>query len=247
MVQRHCKGNSPKIITALWLLLLMANFAFGQSKYPPRNEVHKDSSLTTFICKLQYAIFKKDKDFLLSVVDTNIKNSFGGDDGIEEFKEMWNIDNPNSDIWFYLSKLISLGGVFYAYSDTISPNGFLFPYVCAIELPDTLNVFTTMIVTATNVNVREKPDDTSKIVGQFNYDIVTVDYDKSYPEFEFEEGEKLKHVQYYGEKEWYYVSSLDKKICGYVHWEYIWGCVDYRLILYKIDGIWKITCLISGD
>jgi hypothetical protein len=222
-----------RTLIILILTIGLSTFSFGQLKILPRNEVHRDSSLTALICKLQYAIFKKDKDFLLSIVDKNIKNNFGGDGGIEEFKEMWALDKPNSPIWSCLSKVISLGGVFSDYqSNEVNSNSFVFPYVFHATLPDSLDVFETMLVTATNVNVREEPNKTSKIVGKFSYDVVTVDYEKSYPE---------------SDTEWYYVSSLDKKVYGYVYFEYVWNIVDYRLFFNKENDEWKITCFIAGD
>jgi hypothetical protein len=236
-------------MTRLVIVVFILTLPFclwGQNKLYPKNEVYKDSSLTDFICKLQYAIFKKDKNFLLSVVDKNVKNSFGGDDGIEEFKQMWQLDSSNSSVWFYLSKLISMGGTFSSYkTDTISPTSFVFPYVFNMDLPsDTLDFFWIMAVTATNVNVREKPEKNSKLLGQLSYDIVTVDDEKSHPPFH---GKKLQNATYYVEKEWYYVTTLDKKLSGYVYWEYLWSPIDYRLFLDKINGQWKITCLIAGD
>ena len=220
------------LVILIWTIGLPM-LSLGQSKFPPRNEVHRDSSLTALICKLQYAIFKQDKDFLLSIVDKNVKNSFGGDNGIEEFKEMWALDKPDSPIWSCLSKLISFGGVFSDYqSNEVSNSSFVFPYVFNATLPDSLDVFETMVVTAANVNVREEPKKDSKIVGKLSYDIVTFDYDKSYPE---------------SEVEWYYISSLDKKVSGYVFFEYVWSIVGYRLFLNKKNDEWKITCLIVGD
>jgi len=227
------------------VILATSMILFGQSKCPPRNELYKDSSLTDFVCKLQYAIFKKNKDFLLSVVDKNVKNGFGGDNGIEAFKEMWKLDSSDSDIWYFLSRVISLGGTF---CDTPSLSCFVLPYVGLIECLDTLNPYSTMVVTETNVNVREKPDKNSNIIGQLNYDIVMYDYDKSYFEYEYnEEGIRSNNEQYYMDKEWYYISSLDKKIGGYVSGEYLWSPIGYRFFLDKIDGNWKIIGWFAGD
>lgn len=235
-----------KTLIVISLAFIFPLFSFGQVKLYPKNEIHKDSSLADFVCKLQYAIFKKDKAFLLSVVDKKIKNSFGGDDGIEEFKQMWKVDDANSEIWFYLSKLVSLGGTFSNYNvDQKSQSSFVFPYVYNLELPnDSIDIFSVMAATAATINVRSKPEISSKVLGQLNYDIVEVNYDHSVP---MSTEKKLKNAAYPGEKEWYYVTTLDKKLSGFVYWEYLWSPVDYRLFLNKINGQWKITCLIAGD
>lgn len=236
------------ILTPFFPLFFIALplFGQGQAKLYPKNEVYKDSSLTEFVCRLQYAIFKKDKSYLLSVVDKDIKNSFGGDDGIEEFKQMWDLDNPNSGIWLLLSKLISLGGNFHAHEEgSISHDQFEFPYVFGLDLPnESLDYFTIMAITGTQVNVREKPDLRSKVLGQLSYDLVTVDYEKSAPPFN---EKKVEHLTYIGDKEWYFITTLDKKLSGYVYWDYAWSPLDYRMILLKKNGKWKITCLIAGD
>ncbi|TAE48932.1 MAG: SH3 domain-containing protein [Bacteroidetes bacterium] len=226
----------------LLVFLLSARPLMGQIKMPPRNEMHQDSSLTAFICKLQYAIYKKDTRFLLSVVDKNIKNSFGGSNGIEEFKSMWELDKPDSEVWFYLSKLISLGGTF---GGDAPYSTFILPYVFSMDLPnDTLDPFSVMVVTGEGVNVREKPDKSAKVLGQLSYEVVEVDYEKSYPSFQ---EEKIAHLSYYGTKEWYYVTTLNQKLRGYVYWDYIWSPIDYRLFLEKKQGQWKITILVAGD
>lgn len=221
---------------------------YSQTKCYPRNDVYKDSSLTTFVCKLQYAIFKKDKNYLLSLVDKDIKNGFGGNDGIEEFKKIWGFDKGNdSHIWYYLSKLISMGGILSEYKDgnTVQKN-VVFPYVFEMSFPESaeLDAFTVMAITGESVNVREKPDKTSKSLGQLTYDVVKVDYDKSYPPFA---PPKIENLNYYGEKEWYYVTTLDKKLSGYVNWEYVWSPVSYRMFLAKKNGKWIITMLLEGD
>ena len=39
----------------------------------------------------------------------NIKNSFGGNDGIENFKKSWKIDQVNSPLWETLGTVLALG------------------------------------------------------------------------------------------------------------------------------------------
>ena len=58
------------------------------------------------------------------------------------------------------------------------------------------NVFEHMAITGTHVNVRNNPHlKTSEVVGQFSYDIVKVDYEKS--------------ISIFDETIWYYTKSLD--------------------------------------
>jgi len=231
----------------LSLLLLGSNISgHAQTKAYPRNDLYKDSSLTNFICKLQYAIFKKDKAYLLSIVDPNIKLGFGGDDGKAAFERIWEPGKNDSPIWFTLSKLISLGGTYSGFFlKDEDKDGFVFPYVYSVEITDEkLDVFSVMMVTGENVNVREKPDKTSKVVGKLSYDIVLADYNKSYPAFQ---DKKTEGLTYYGEKEWYYITTQDQKISGYVYWDYVWSPVGYRLFFNKTGDEWRMTGLIAGD
>lgn len=228
------------------LFFIIPLLGHPQAKILPQNEMYRDSSLTNFVCKLQYAIFKRDKGFLLSVVDQDIKNSFGGSDGIEEFKQMWDLDNPDSPIWFIMSKIISLGGKFsnYQFAET-SPDRFVFPYVFALELPnESLDYFTVLAITGSRVNVREKPDLNSKVLGQLTYDLVNADYNKS---VEAVKDKRLQNLSYHGGYDWYHITTLDQKLSGYVYWEYAWSPVGYRMFLTKRNGNWTISCLIAGD
>lgn len=236
------KKHGPHFLLLLTFLLTVNSFGQG-TKMIPRNEVYKDSALTTFICKLQYAIMRKDAGYLLSVVDKNVKNSFGGNDGIEEFKKAWKLEDANSPVWLCLSKLISLGGTFADYKTNKGTTpSFVFPYVFNIQLPhDSIDVYSVLVITGDKVNVRQHPDKAARAIDQLNYDMVLVDYEKSSPQG------KPGSIESDVEKEWLYVSTLDKKIKGYVFKEYTWSPVGYRLFLNKIDGQWKITCLLAGD
>ncbi len=227
--------------------LILLQFASGQSnKFLPKNEIHKDSSLTSFVCKLQYALVKRDKNFILSVVDKNIENGFDGSKGIEEFKRVWDFDSQNSKIWLTISKIISMGGVFTDYNNEKEhKKSFVFPYVYDITLPnDNLDIYEIMAITGENVNLREKPDVSSKIIGKLSYDIVICDYDNSIVNSSTDSNDDINS---WGNKQWYKVKTLDNSKQGYIFKDFIWSPNDYRMFLSKINGTWKIVCLITGD
>ena len=234
------------ILICINFVLSIVGVQSQKNKLLPKNELHKDSELTNLICKLQYAMVKNDKSFILSIIDENIENGFDGNKGVEEFKRIWKLDESKSKIWMVMSKIISLGGVFINYgSEPSVKTSFVFPYVYDITLPsDTLDMYQIVTITGENVNLREKPDVSSKVVAKLNYDIVLCDYEKSTPSFtENQKAEK----NYLGDKEWYYISTLDNAKKGYVYWDYVWSPGSYRMFLSKIKGQWKIVSLINGD
>ncbi|WP_315816260.1 hypothetical protein [Paraflavitalea speifideaquila] len=112
--------------TLTLLLLLNALLAAAQNyKYPPRNEVNKDSSLKVFVDTLKNIVTRKDAAALLKQLSPAVKvASNGATNGIKGFKEIYAPQFPASQIWKNLQDVISLGGVFKANT----ADGFIFPY-----------------------------------------------------------------------------------------------------------------------
>jgi hypothetical protein len=78
----------------------------------PSDEGQQDPSFHAFRQKLLEAISRKDAKFLLSIVDPNIQISFGGEEGIQAFREVWKPEDVNSKAWNTLAQLFRLGGTF---------------------------------------------------------------------------------------------------------------------------------------
>jgi hypothetical protein len=206
-------------------------------KMRPQNDIDKDTSLKLFIDSLKLAIKHKDTSFLKFATNMGVELSFGGDTGYSDLRKIWKINEPNSKIWKCLNKLISLGGVL-----NNNNNTFAFPYVFGLKLPsDTFDVFSTLVVTDTNVCVYEKPSKSSKVIAKLSYDLVHCDFDKSEP------SNDLKYDDPFPMKQWYFINSFDNKVHGFVYWDYIWCPVDYRMIIKKYGDNWKIVALVNGD
>src|SRR5262249_1038792 len=111
---------------SLKLLILLVSIscpAMAQvGKLYPVDEGPKDPSFQAFRDNLIDAAKNRDMKFVLSILDPNIQNSFGGDGGVEEFKEKWKPGNPEGELWDVLLKILSMGG-------SLSENGFCAPYV----------------------------------------------------------------------------------------------------------------------
>jgi hypothetical protein len=78
------------------VLVLLAFFAvpgaFAQKVLRPVDEATAQPDFFSFRAQLLAAIARRDVQALLSVVHKDIKNSFGGNGGIDEFKTLWIID-----------------------------------------------------------------------------------------------------------------------------------------------------------
>lgn len=79
------------------VLCLFAAVGFGQERYvKPVDEAAKDASFLAFRAKLIAAAERHDANYVLRIIDPQIKLGFGGDDGIANFKKIWKINAKNS-------------------------------------------------------------------------------------------------------------------------------------------------------
>ncbi len=228
------KINYVSILCALISILAFSNGAAAQQErqVTPVDEAKNDASFLAFREKFIAAVKKKDVKFLLATLDRDVKGSFGGDDGIQDFKKLWKLDRPNtSQLWNELLKVLNNGGTF---SKESNAKEFCAPYSFTL-FPADLDAFEHQMIFGNNVNLREKPDTKSPVVAQLSYNIVKVDYDKS-----------IKKPKSENDYNWLKIETLGGKK-GFVSAEFVRSPIDFRACFEKKNGKWLMTFFLAGD
>jgi hypothetical protein len=198
-----------------------ALFAFPLQQTPtllPVDEAVTQPDFFTFRANLQAIIARRDVPALLEVVDANIKNGFGGDDGIENFKKNWELSSPDSSLWGELGAVLALGGSFMG-------DYFYAPYTFS-RWPSTMDSFEHVVVTASNVRVRAEPRSDAAVLTTVSFAIL-----KASPE-------QLE--------EWTSVILPDNRK-GFLSSRFVRSPIDYRAIFLKSGGRWQLTMFLAGD
>ena len=222
--------HRPSLALFFLVLLLPAGVAFGESaKLQPVDEAPNNQEFLNFRKRLIGAAQKRDLAFVLSILDPNIKNGFGGESGIDEFKSMWLPEKPDSQLWETLLRVLSMGGSF---SGKEPEMYFLAPYVYS-RWPNEFDPFEYAAITGTNVNLRRQASPEAAVLARLSYNIVKLDPDDS------SAGENA-------DSSWVRVRTLDG-ISGYVSSRYIYSPIGYRAGFIKRGGEWQMQFLLAGD
>jgi hypothetical protein len=223
-----------RLLLSAVIITLTAGLVTAQSrKLYPVDQAAKDPSFKLFRDKLLSAAQKKDREFVLSILDPKIQLSFGGESGIKDFKEMWKIDQPNSPFWNEMITILKMGG---AFKTIDGRKEFVAPYVTS-QWPDDpmLEPFEYVAVIGTNVRLRATPGVKAPIVASLSYDIVKLVNTQP----------PTAAVQKDGFK-WVKVATGDG-VEGFVADKYIRSEVDYRAYFRKVNGSWRLVVFIAGD
>jgi hypothetical protein len=209
----------------LAVILILAAGIFGQERYiKPVDEAKLDPAFLAFRTKLIAANDRKDAKYVLSIVDPNIKNGFGGEDGIVKFRKGWKLESPNSEFWAEFSKVIKNGGSFIGEGRN-RMNFFGAPYVYSTWLED-LDAFEHAVILGSDVNLRKSPSTDGEIIGRLSYNVV-----------------KLPNEE---PSAWIKVTTLGGQT-GYVKRDFVRSSIDYRAGFEKKRGVWKMTFFLAGD
>lgn len=217
---------------AIALIFALFSGISAQERYVPFvDEAHKDPSFKAFRTTLIAAVKRRDLKHLLSVLDPDIKVSFGGDQGIADFKRLWQVGSPESRLWDELLKVLSNGGHMRrsrgadSFSAPYSFNGF----------PEDLDVFTHSVIFGNAVALRDTPSLEGRVLTRLSYNIVTVVGEKTVTA---EDGEPVPI--------WFFIRTLGGS-SGYVSAKYVRSPIDYRAHFDKKRGKWKMTSFVAGD
>ncbi|MGI8733721.1 MAG: hypothetical protein ACR2LM_10530 [Pyrinomonadaceae bacterium] len=232
-----------KRLLGLALIALLSPTLCGSTraqevKLYPVDEAYKDRSFKLFRGRLKAALKRRDRKFLLSILDKRIRNSWGGAGGVKEFVDHWNLNSANSKVWAELLTILSMGGSF------VKENGktsFYAPYVSSrwdtIEkkLPRDLEDFCCGAVIATKVKMHSQPGSAATILAILSYDVVKVDY----------EGSVLKDASQ-EDFRWVKIKTL-KGQDGYVRGDQVRSPIGLRASFKKVRGNWVMDNLVGGD
>ncbi len=193
----------------------------------PKDESSKDSSFVLFKTQLLKAIKTKDEVFLLNTIDPKIQFSFGADSGKNNFIQNFELDKKPKDspVWKILDSTLKLGYFLNREGNFVSP--FLFE-----NFPEDLDPTAYSLVSGKNVNVREKPNISSKVLNKLSYTVVGLDYTTEYPSS--------------GDCQWQKVCLADGTT-GFICDTYLRSPLDYRIFFEKKKQKWMITTFIAGD
>lgn len=208
-----------KLLAAL--LFLYATLAAAQvGKLQPTDEAVRDPEFFAFRAQLQAAVARHDTEAVLAAVHPNVKNTFGGDDGIEAFRRIWKLPAADSRLWDELGTVLAFGGAF--------REGGLFaaPYVFG-RWPEPFDSFEHVAVLGTSVRVRAEPGPQGRILTALSFDVVRL----ASPAID---------------SEWTRIKLRDGRT-GYISSRYVRSPVDYRALFNKIDGRWRMTAFVAGD
>ena len=187
----------------------------------PVDEAAKRPQFFSFRAQLQQAIARRDARALLAAVDPNIKNSFGGNDGIDEFKTMWRIGQADSEIWAELGTVLSMGGSFF------DEHTFVAPYVFS-KWPEAMDSFEHIAVVGANVRVRSDPRMDAPPIDAVSFVILPVAND---PRVTDDAWRAVK---------------LESKV-GFVSSRFARSPIDYRAIFSEQSGAWRMVTFVAGD
>jgi hypothetical protein len=190
----------------------------------PTDEAAKDVSWRDFKKRLMAAIDKRDRKFILGMLDKNVRTGHEGGRGVAEFRKQWELDSEQSPLWQELKAVVALPAAYHRPDK--GPMELCLPYV-AVRWPQDMDAFKGGALIANDVLVKSAPSSSSETVATLSYNMVEVgDWEVD----DRDAGSKQKWVRI-----WL------KSGMGFVPEEQIRSPVEHTACFVKGESAWRLV------
>jgi len=189
----------------------------------PVDDAPSDPSFAEYRNRLAAAIEQKSEQALLPLLAQDIRTSFGGGGGIEEFRKHWKTSSPDSPLWDELGEIVSNGGSF---KGEATSRMFWAPYVYS-NWPDDVDAFEHLAALRAGVELKNRADENADLVRTLDWSIIRI-------------------LQPGSDSPWRQVRTADGAE-GWVRSKDVRSPIDYRAGFSQVKGEWKMTALVAGD
>jgi hypothetical protein len=189
------------------------------------DEGARDLSWAIFRAKLLTAIEKRDRRFVLGVIDPQVRNGSDAPKGIAEFRKQWEFDSDNGVFWRQLPATLSIGSAWFT-----GPNKrreLCAPYVLAVW-PRDVDPGVYGLISTREALVKAEPAWESGTIARLSYHIVRVT--------DWEVPDRDPKFQ----QKWVQVRLLKEGV-GYVPEEYIRSPIEHAACFVRSGNGWRLT------
>jgi hypothetical protein len=205
-------------------LLLPPPHSFAQErKLPLVDEGANDVSWLRFKKRVSDAIASRDKQFVLSILDRNVRNQTEKTRGVAEFRKQWELDTADTPLWRELQTALQLGSAYVKREG--GARELCAPYVLG-RWPSDVHPFDHAVVISRDSTVQAEPTNGSSPLGRLSYDIVEV------TDWEVDDRKDPK-------QKW--VKIRHGKRDGYVLEEHVRSPVEQAACFVKAGNAWRMT------
>ena len=195
-----------------------------ERKLEPVDEARRDLSWAMFKNQLLDAVVRRDRKFVLSILDRNVRVGVDGANGIAEFSKQWHLDAEDSPLWRDLPTALFLGAAYLKHAR--GPHELCSPYLLA-QWPRGMDPHAYGAIISKDALVKSAPSIASSTLVTLSYDIVPVadweiadqaaDYPQKWTKIKLKEGE------------------------GYVPEEQIRSPIEQTACFVKTENGWRMT------
>lgn len=217
---------AARLRRCLLVFLCLAPLAAGaqERKLAPVDEAGNDASWVNFRNRLLDAVEKRDRKFVLGVLDRNVRNGSAAPRGIAEFTKQWELDAADSPLWRELSSALFLGSAWFKRDKR--PRELCAPHVLA-RWPEDLDPLTHGVIVGKEVLVKSAPSSGSQTLATLSHDVVAV------ADWEVDDQEPGSR------QKWVKIRMTGAE--GYVPEEQIRSPVEHAACFVKTEGGWRMT------
>ncbi len=192
---------------------------------------HLPPTLLRAKAELRGIIARRDMQALLARIRTETKLDFGGSEGPEGFKAVWNSDAESRQrLWSTLDGILALPGVARSFDHG---SEYCAPYVFCMNLPGNVDPFEALVVLGSRVAIRDRPSLSGTVLRRVDHVVLTIAQD--------DPGSGTS-------PDWTRVRLADGT-GGYISTRWVRSPIDFRLTLRIDDGsnTWWLGFLLAGD
>lgn len=189
------------------------------------DEGARDLSWATFRAKLLTALEKRDRKFILGVIDPQVRNGLDAPRGIAEFRKQWEFDSDDGVFWRQLPATLSIGSAWFQRSD--KQRELCAPYLLA-KWPREVDPGAYGAIAVKEALVKAEPAWESPTIATLSYHIVRVT--------DWEVPDRDPQFQ----QKWVRIRLL-KEGTGYVPEEYIRTPIEHAACFVRNGASWRLT------
>ena len=161
-----------RLALAMLIGAAVASWSHAQErKLEPVDEAQRDLTWAIFKNRLLDAVMRRDRKFVLSILDRNVRVGVDGAGGVAEFSKQWFLDAEDSPLWRDLPTALFLGAAYVKHGR--GPRELCSPYLLA-QWPRGMDPHAYGAIISKDALVKSAPSIASPTLVTLSYDIVAV-------------------------------------------------------------------------